>query len=147
VNYLAITHQTSKWLIEKKDSLQAVIGELPRLSDASYLSKTVLSVGALRAAASPDNRLLAIWNSDYLSNRGDESWGIIRLNGPYGLLTNYLEEVFERELQIISQRVDGLLLDNRWVHHARGGGIHSMYCWPWHRSPRLLGDVRRPRYF
>jgi len=124
VNYLAITHQTTKWLLEKKAYLQAVGAELARLSDADYLSKTVLSVGAFRAAASPDERLLAVWNSDYLSNRGDESWGVIRLNGPYGLLTTYLPEVFERQLQIISYRTEGLLLDTRWIHKADGDGIH-----------------------
>lgn len=125
MNYLAITHQTAKWLIEKKAYLQAVGDELARLSEASYLSKTVLSVGAFRAAASPDGRVLAIWNSDYLSNKGDESWGVIRLNGPYGLLTTYLPEVFERQLQIISQRVEGLLLDTRWIHRKEGEGIQS----------------------
>jgi hypothetical protein len=125
VNYLAINQLTANWLIEKKNYLEAVGSELARLSNADYLSKTVLSVGSFRAAASPDGRLLVAWNRDYLSNRGDESWGIIRLRGPYGLLTNYLPEVFERELQIIQQRIEGLLLDTRWIHHARGGGIHS----------------------
>ena len=125
MNYLGITHQTAKWLIEKKGCLQAVGTELARLSQASYLSKTVLSVGAFRAAASPDDRLLAIWNTDYLSNKGDESWGVIRLNGPYSLLATYLPEVFERQLQIISQRIEGLLLDTRWIHKTQGDGIHS----------------------
>ncbi len=125
MNYLGINHQTAKWLIEKKDYLHAVGNELSRLSDATYLSKTVLSIGAFRAAASPDGRILGLWNSDYLSNKGDESWGIIRLNGPYGLLTTYLPEVFERQLHIISQRVEGLLLDSRWMHHTKGDGIHS----------------------
>lgn len=125
MNYLAISHPTAKWLIEKKTYLQAVGAELARLSGASSLSKTVLSVGAFRAAASRDERVLAMWNSDYLSNKGDESWGVIRLTGPYGLLTTFLPEVFERQLQIISQRIDGLLLDDRWMHKLLGGGIHS----------------------
>lgn len=125
MNYLAITHRTARWLIDKKVYLQAVVDELKRLSEATYLSKTVLSVGAFRAAASPDQRVLAIWNSDYLSNKGDESWGVIRLNGPYGLLTTYLPEVFERQLQIIAQRIDGLLLDTRWIHKSHGQGVHS----------------------
>ena len=105
--------------------MDAVGSELERLSGAEYLSKTVLSVGTFRAAASSDGRLLAIWNRDYLSNRGDESWGVIRLQGPYSLLSTYLQEVFERELQIIHQRSEGLLLDSRWIHHARGEGIHT----------------------
>jgi len=125
VNYLAVNHQTAKWLIEKKGCLEAVGDELVWLSAASYLSKTVLSVGSFRAASTPDERLLAIWNSDYLSNKGDESWGVIRLNGPYGLLTTYIPEVFERQLQIISQRIEGLLLDARWMHKLQGEGIHS----------------------
>ena len=111
--------------MERKNYLDAVGRELERLSGADYLSKTVLSVGAFRAAASTDGRLLAIWNRDYLSNKGDESWGVIRLQGPYSLLSTYLPEVFERELQIIHQRSEGLLLDNRWIHHVRGEGIHS----------------------
>jgi hypothetical protein len=125
VNYLAVNHQTAKWLIEKKSCLEAVGSELERLSNASYLSKTVLSVGSFRAASTPDERLLVIWNCDYLSNKGDESWGVIRLTGPYGLLTNYMPEVFERQLQIISQRIEGLLLDARWMHKLQGEGIHS----------------------
>jgi superfamily I DNA/RNA helicase len=125
VNYLAITQLTAKWLIEKKAYLDAVGAELERLSSADYLTKTVLSVGAFRAAASTDGRLLAIWNRDYLSNKGDESWGVIRLQGPYSLLSIYLPEVLERELQIIHQRIEGLLLDSRWIHHTRGDGIHT----------------------
>lgn len=125
MNYLAITQLTAKWLIEKKSYLDAVGDELARLSKAEYLTKTVLAIGAIRAAATTDGRLLAVWNRDYLSNKGDESWGVIRLQGAYGLLSNYLPEVFERELQIISQRCDGLLLDSRWIHHALGGGIHK----------------------
>jgi superfamily I DNA/RNA helicase len=125
VDYLAITQLTAKWLIEKKAYLVAVGNELDKLSEANYLTKTVLSVGALRAAASSDGRLLAIWNKDYLSNKGDESWGVIRLRGPYGLLTTYLPEVFERQLQIIDRRIEGLHLDARWIHHVRGGGVHS----------------------
>jgi UvrD/REP helicase N-terminal domain len=125
VNYLAITQLTAKWLIEKKAYLDAVGHELERLSAADYLAKTVLSVGALRAAASPDQRLLVVWNRDYLSNKGDESWGVIRLTGPYSLLSIYLPEVFERQLQIIQLRSEGLLLDSRWIHHPRGDGIHT----------------------
>jgi hypothetical protein len=125
VNYLAITQLTAKWLVEKKHYLTAVGGELAGLAEATYLSKTVLSVGALRAAASTDERLLAVWNSDYLSNKGEESWGVIRLTGPYGLLSDYREEVFERQLMIIFQRLAGLLLDARWIHRNQGDGIHS----------------------
>jgi hypothetical protein len=125
VNYLAITQLTAKWLLEKKSYLDAVDRELERLAGADYLSKTVLSVGSFRAAASTDGRLLALWNRDYLSNKGDESWGVIRLQGPSGLLSTHLPEVFERELQIIYQRSEGLLLDSRWIHHAHGDGIHS----------------------
>jgi len=126
VNYLAITHLTAKWLVEKKQYLDAVADELERLSGADSLLKMLLSVGSFRAAASPDGRLLAVWNRDYLSNKGDESWGVIRLEGPYGLLSNFLPEVFERELQIIHTRIEGLLLDPRWIHHSRGEGIHTI---------------------
>lgn len=126
MNYLAIPQLTAKWLIEKKPHLEAVGQELEKLSRADYLSKTVMSVGAIRAAASPDGRVLVLWNRDYLSNKGDESWGIIRLDGPYSLLSNYMPEVFERELQIIYQRSQGLLLDSRWIHHTIGDGIHKI---------------------
>lgn len=125
MNYLAITQLTAKWLLEKKVYLEAVGQELNRLAAADYLSRTVLSVGAFRAAGSQDGRLLTAWNRDYLSNKGDESWGIIRLQGPYGLLATYYPEVFERELQIICQRSEGLLVDPRWIHHSYGEGIHS----------------------
>ena len=51
MNYLAIPQLTAKWLIEKKLYLEAVGQELDKLSKAEYLSKTVLSVGSIRAAA------------------------------------------------------------------------------------------------
>ena len=125
MNYLAIPHRTAQWLLDKKEYLQALGGELRRLSEADYLTKMVLSVGAFRATGSTDGRVLAAWNSDYLSNKGDESWGVIRLDGPHSLLADYSQEVFERELQIICQRMNGLLLDNRWAHKAQSEYIHS----------------------
>ena len=125
MNYLAVTHETAKWLLAKKGLLRAVGDKLPRLASARELEKTVLSSGNVRATATADGRLLALWNRDYLSNTDNEAWGVIRLEGPYSLLSMYLEEVFERQLEIISRRIEGLLLDGRWIHKNLGKGVHS----------------------
>ena len=56
-----------------------------------------------------------------------EEWGFILFNSQNGLLSNeeILEEVFERSLFVINQRLQGLLLpDDRYIHRSLGDNIH-----------------------
>ena len=126
MKYLAITGPTAEWLLSRVEYRKAVCAALPQLSESTGLSRTVLAVGTLRACASHDTRVLALWNADYLSNVGDEPWAVIRLESPYGLLDiDFVEEAFDRELYVCSQRIQGLMLPSSVIHHARDGGIHT----------------------
>ncbi|WP_242359860.1 UvrD-helicase domain-containing protein [Anaeromyxobacter sp. SG17] len=126
MKYLAITERTADWLLSQPEHRRALAEALPQLSDTAGLSKTVLAIGSLRVCATADARVLALWNADYVSNVGEEPWGILRLESPYGLLdVSFVEEVFERELYVCSQRLKGLVLVSTVIHHAHEGGVHT----------------------
>jgi hypothetical protein len=125
MTYLAVTQPTAEWLLGKKEWLRALHLDLPDIAEASNLRTAVLAAGPLRAASSDDERILGVWNPDYLSNTGGEPWGFIRLTGPLGLITQGAgEEVLERALYVINQRLQGLLLDERLIHKSEGD-IHT----------------------
>ncbi|MCK8504223.1 UvrD-helicase domain-containing protein [Myxococcus fulvus] len=125
--YLMITQATAAWLLRQANHREAIARQLGELSAFESLKRTILTIGALRAAASPDGRVLALWNVDYISNTGEELWGGIKLEGRFGLLAHgdVVKEVFERELYIVNQRLQRLLLDERLIHRARDGGLHT----------------------
>src|SRR5687768_4196451 len=101
MTYIGITQPTAEWLLGKKDWLRALYLDLPEIIQAAKLRTAVLAAGPLRAAASDDGRILAVWNPDYLSNTGGEPWGFVRLTGVEGLITEAApEEVFERCLYV-----------------------------------------------
>jgi hypothetical protein len=64
---------------------------------------------------------------DYLTGTGSEEWGFIKRTPPVGLL-DHLEisrEVFEREIYVINQRLQGLLLDGAFFHREHATGSHT----------------------
>ncbi|MEC7521171.1 MAG: UvrD-helicase domain-containing protein [Myxococcota bacterium] len=100
---------------------------LPLLLESEELQKGVVAAGPLRMSASADGGLLCLWNTDYLSAAGDEGWGFIRAAGQFGLLASpeVTVEVLERQLYVIAQRLQGLLLNPDYIHRAHDDGVHS----------------------
>jgi hypothetical protein len=125
--HLAITQPTAKWLLEKPEYRGVLASELMALVGEAYLSRAVLAIGVLRVAASKDGRLLGVWNTDYLSNLGEEPWGLIRLDHSGGLLDvpAVTVEVFERQLHIFNYRLQGLLLPPDFMHRSSDSGYHT----------------------
>jgi hypothetical protein len=124
---LAVTQPTASWLLANTSHLRAVIGAISELAQTTALTRTVLAVGSLRAAMTADVRLLALWNTDYLLNSGEESWAVIQLKAPYGALDapDVLEEVIERELFVANQRLQGLLVDTAFISRHFDGNVHT----------------------
>jgi superfamily I DNA/RNA helicase len=91
------------------------------------LGATEFSSGPLRMAASPDRRILCIWNKEYLSGTGSEYWGIFKLSDDFGLLSfpNISQQVFERILYVFNQRLQDLIIDSDFIHRPWSNGSHT----------------------
>ena len=90
-------------------------------------SSTYFLEGPFRLAAISNTGLIVFWNIDYLTGKGQESWGLVCLDGPCGLnvIPEISREVFERSLYVISQRLNGLLLDSSFIHRPYSNGAHT----------------------
>lgn len=126
MNYIGLTQETCSWLLTHHAALNALTDTLVN-GDLSGLSKADLAVGPLRLSGTDDNRILAIWNADYLSNSGSESWGIFRLKGPLSIESQptISSQVIERFIYVISQRLQGLMIEGDFIHRARSNGSHT----------------------
>lgn len=127
INYLAITSATANWLVLHAGHRKAIDRELRDLASAEALFDTVLVVGSLRAAASRDASLLAMWNTEYLSSSRAENWGFVRLRAPHGLLTQgaVAPAAFERVLHVTNYRSQGMLLPEAFIHRSHGDNMHT----------------------
>lgn len=127
--YLAITQATADWLLARSGLLDSVYQNLIQHASRAMgvLSGKELAEGPVRVAGSGDRRLIAIWNTDYLSGTGEEAWGFVRLLGPMSLAGRDTigREVFERSLYVINQRLQGLFIDGAFIHRSHPNGTHS----------------------
>ena len=73
------------------------------------------------------NRVLAIWNVDYLTGTDEESWGFVKLSGEMGVLArpDIFPEVLERCLYVINQRLQSLFVEGAFIHRAYPNGAHT----------------------
>jgi superfamily I DNA/RNA helicase len=126
MEYVGITQETCSWLLAHHEALGA-LNDILIGHDLSVLSKADLVAGPLRLSGSEDGRLLAIWNAEYLSNTGSESWGIFRLNGPLSISTHpaIVSQVVERFYYLINQRMQGLMIEGEFIHRAWQNGSHT----------------------
>lgn len=126
MQYVALTQPTCAWLLGHPAILNALHESLSTF-DLKPLRTAEFSSGPLRLAGSSDGRLLCIWNREYASGTGSESWGVFKLNGAHGLLNQSAisREVFERLLYIINQRLQGLLIDGDFIHRNWPNGAHT----------------------
>ncbi|EGY00715.1 hypothetical protein AZA_04376 [Nitrospirillum viridazoti Y2] len=126
MEYIGITRETCSWLLTHHTALDA-LAEALLLNDLSVLSRTDLAVGPLRLSGSEDGRVLGIWNAEYLSNTGNECWGLFRLGGNLSVLQRpeIATQVIERFIYVISQRLQGLMLEGDFIHRAWVNGSHT----------------------
>jgi hypothetical protein len=126
--YLAMTQSTSEWLQGKTGLIDELHNCLIHNNDqVRALTASEFVEGPIRISASQNGEVVAIWNIDYLSGTGDESWGFIRVNEELGI-NNWPEisrEVFERCMYVINQRLQGLLIDGAFYHHSYPNNAHT----------------------
>ncbi|ONH81354.1 hypothetical protein APZ41_020320 [Roseomonas mucosa] len=126
MEYVGITQETCSWLLTHHEVLGALADTLIQ-TDLSALSRSDLALGPLRLSGSEDGKILAIWNTDYLSNTGTESWGIFRLKGSLSISSqeDIASQVIERVLYVASQRLQGLMIEGDFIHRAWQNGSHT----------------------
>lgn len=126
MEYVGVTREACSWLLTHPGVLSTLADVLIN-ADLSGLCRADLAAGPLRLSGSEDSRILAVWNADYLSNTGSESWGIFRLEGPLSIKEHrgIAPQVIERFLYVISQRLQGLMMEGDVIHRARPNGSHT----------------------
>ena len=124
--YLALTQQTCSWLLSHSTTLSvlhdSIVGD-----DLRSLAKAEFAAGPLRMAGTADENLVAVWNREYLTGTGFESWGIIKIGGEFGLLANsgISQPVFERTIYVFSQRLQGLMVESEFIHRTWPNGSQT----------------------
>lgn len=128
MSYFGTTQGTASWLIGKPGALDALHDALTGL-DASLtiLSDKEFVEGPMRLSASSTPSLVSGWNVEYTSGLGDDPWGFINLDVSWGIAArpDISREVLERCLYLISQRLQGLLIDGAYIHRAWPNGSHT----------------------
>jgi len=127
VSYIAITQQTANWLLNNKDLISIIYDFLNSNDNAEALKETAFAEGPLRISGDVNGKVYAVWNVDYLSGTGEESWGFIKKDDPFGVMgSNSIGlEMFERCHYVINQRLQGLLLDTSLIHRSYDNGTHT----------------------
>lgn len=126
MRYLAISESVASWMLGKPQIIDAVYN-LIVLEDAAIALGNEEFVDASLHISMPDIGLVAIWNADYLSGTGDESWGFVRLDGELGItgVPSISRVAFERVLYLISQRLQMLLIDAALFPRTVANGVHT----------------------
>jgi hypothetical protein len=146
IKYIGITQKTANWFLTYPNYLEALKADFRLLLNNNSISSGLIAIGPLRISAF-DDQLLIIWNNDYASGTDFEEWGFIRIQSPLGLLdeADMHNEVLERELYVINQRLQGLLLpDDRMIHRSLGKLLGANFT-NMHRC--LAGRGERARHF
>jgi hypothetical protein len=126
MKYVAIPQPTCDWLLGHPAILASLHNAI--VSEAiNALARSEFVQGPLRMIGTEHEGLLIIWNRDYLSGTGEESWGIFRLEGLMGLksVPEISQQVFERIVFVINQRLQGYVLESELIHRAWENGSHT----------------------
>ncbi|PBC02699.1 UvrD-helicase domain-containing protein [Mesorhizobium sp. WSM3860] len=124
--YLAITQQTCSWLLAHNAVTSALYKAIEN-REVESLTKGEFAAGPLRLAGTTDGRFVSVWNKEYLSGTGHEAWGIIKLSGPFGLLSHLSigQQVFERQIYVFNQRLQSLIIDSDFIHRSWPNGCQT----------------------
>lgn len=126
MRHLAMPQPTAAWLLAHSNVLAALHIALAT-EDLSPFKSAEFAAGPLRMAGSSDGRVLAVWNKEYLSGTGEESWAFLRLEEPLGLLSDpeISQQVLERMIYVANERLQGLVLDGELIHRQWPNGTHT----------------------
>lgn len=129
MTYLALTQGTADWLQGKAGLIDALRNALSRGGAAfRALENSEFAEGPVRIAASKNLEIIALWNTDYLAGTGEEAWGFVLLDSEGGLLGNLEigQEVLERCVYVINQRLQKLMIDGAYIHKSYPNGAHTL---------------------
>ena len=120
MKYFAITRDTAAWVNSKPGVRVSLSKLLVSPLVLQGLLKGDFIEGPIRVSLSADASIVVVWNSDYLSGAGDESWGFGRITGDCSLSSDIqiCSEVFERCLTVMDIRLKGLRLDDKFIHRS-----------------------------
>jgi hypothetical protein len=126
IEYLAITQEACSWLLAHPTVIAALHQSLVG-GEISALTKAEFAGGPFRMAGTPDGRIIAAWNREYLSGTGHEAWGILKLSGTMGLLAEpeISQQVFERTVYVFNQRLQSLIVDSELIHRTWPNGSQT----------------------
>ncbi|MBD8696639.1 UvrD-helicase domain-containing protein [Stenotrophomonas sp. CFBP 13718] len=126
MRYLAISESVASWMLGKPQIIDAVYRSII-VDDAAEILDGAEFVDANLHISAPDVELVAMWNADYLTGTGDESWGFVRLDGELGLceVPAITRVAFERVLYLVSQRLQMLLIDAALFPRTASNGVHT----------------------
>lgn len=140
MTYLALTQGMADWLQAKSGLVEALRETLFKGGAAfKVLQNAEFAEGPIRMAASKKREIIGVWNTDYLVGTGEEDWGFILLDSQSGLLgrVDISEEVFERSIYVVNQRLQKLLIDGAYIHRSHPNGAHTV----------LAGRGNRARHY
>lgn len=126
MKYIAITQKTAEWFLSHSTYLTSLKNDIEKIISIKSIENGVIAIGPLRISAY--NQVLSIWHNDYLTGTDYEDWGFVKINSPFGVFDRMeiVSETLERELYVINQRLQGLLLpDDRMIHRSLGNNCHT----------------------
>jgi hypothetical protein len=139
MKYIGITQKTANWLISHPNYFEALKADLDKIVSNKSLASGVISIGPLRISAY-ENQLILIWNNDYITGTDFEDWGFFKIQSPLGLFDEpgIINEVIEREIFVINQRLQNLVLPENMKHRSLGNNFHTCIAGrgeiAWHKS-------------
>lgn len=125
--YVSVTQAACAWLLTHSSAL-AEFQKITVSRELLEIAETELSFGPIRLAQSRSTPgLFVCWNKDFLTGTGSESWGIVKIDEEGGLDGEpaISQQVFERQIYVINQRLQGLIIDGDFIHRAWPNGAHT----------------------
>ena len=139
MKYIGITQKTANWFISHPNYFDVFKADLDKIVSNKSLSSGVIAIGPLRISAFED-QLILVWNNDYITGTDFEDWGFLKIHPPLGLLDEQeiINEVIEREVFVINQRLQNLVLPEPMKHRSLGNNFHTCISGrgeiAWHKS-------------
>jgi superfamily I DNA/RNA helicase len=126
--FFGTTEETATWILNRPANVAELATALKSDKLRANLREADIAEGPLRLTGTPDGRLLLLWNIDYLSGTGEERWGLIKLDRPFGLLEEpaVLRRVLQTFLEVTSLRLRNLLLDTKLIHRSHEDGTNTI---------------------
>src|ERR1700722_2627230 len=87
--FLAMPTPTVAWILTRADYVDALAMDLQTIADTEALLTRIVAIGDLRVttrAFSGSGRVAVVWNREYDTSLGCDSYSLIRLDGAVGPL-------------------------------------------------------------